>query len=208
MNQMEIFKNPEFGTIRAVEIDGEPWLVGKDVALAPVSYTHLDVYKRQRLTNARGRENFNLEGIPVKTYMAKAETVQRKWYVVDAEGMVLGRLASQVAAILRGKNKPTFTPHVDTGDHVIVLNADKVVLTGDKLNQKFYRRHSGYPGGLKETSYKDLMAKKADLAVIEAVRGMLPKNALGRQMIKKLRVYKGAEHDHAAQKPEVLELTK
>ena len=94
----------------------------------------------------------------MKTYMAKAETVQRKWYVVDAEGMVLGRLASQVAAILRGKNKPTFTPHVDTGDHVIVLNADKVVLTGDKLNQKFYRRHSGYPGGLKETSYKDLMA--------------------------------------------------
>ena len=144
----------------------------------------------------------------MKTYMAKAETVQRKWYVVDAEGMVLGRLASQVAAILRGKNKPTFTPHVDTGDHVIVLNADKVVLTGDKLNQKFYRRRSGYPGGLKETSYKDLMAKKADLAVIEAVRGMLPKNALGRQMIKKLRVYKGAEHDHAAQKPEVLELTK
>ena len=144
----------------------------------------------------------------MKTYMAKAETVQRKWYVVDAEGMVLGRLASQVAAILRGKNKPTFTPHVDTGDHVIVLNADKVVLTGDKLNQKFYRRHSGYPGGLKETSYKDLMAKKADLAVIEAVRGMLPKNALGRQMIKKLRVYKGTEHDHAAQKPEVLELTK
>ncbi|MGI5884943.1 MAG: 50S ribosomal protein L13 [Candidatus Spyradocola sp.] len=144
----------------------------------------------------------------MKTYMAKAETVQRKWYVVDAEGMVLGRLASQVAAILRGKNKPTFTPHVDTGDHVIVLNADKVVLTGDKLNQKFYRRHSGYPGGLKETSYKDLMAKKADLAVIEAVRGMLPKNALGRQMIKKLRVYKGAEHDHAAQKPEVLELVK
>ena len=144
----------------------------------------------------------------MKTDMAKAETVQRKWYVVDAEGMVLGRLASQVAAILRGKNKPTFTPHVDTGDHVIVLNADKVVLTGDKLNQKFYRRHSGYPGGLKETSYKDLMAKKADLAVIEAVRGMLPKNALGRQMIKKLRVYKGAEHDHAAQKPEVLELTK
>ena len=140
--------------------------------------------------------------------MAKAETVQRKWYVVDAEGMVLGRLASQVAAILRGKNKPTFTPHVDTGDHVIVLNADKVVLTGDKLNQKFYRRHSGYPGGLKETSYKDLMAKKSDLAVTEAVRGMLPKNALGRQMIKKLRVYKGAEHDHQAQKPEVLELTK
>ena len=174
------------------------------MTIAPVTGTTC----QRRLTNARGRENFNLEGIPVKTYMAKAETVQRKWYVVDAEGMVLGRLASQVAAILRGKNKPTFTPHVDTGDHVIVLNADKVVLTGDKLNQKFYRRHSGYPGGLKETSYKDLMAKKADLAVTEAVRGMLPKNALGRQMIKKLRVYKGAEHDHQAQKPEVLELTK
>ena len=138
--------------------------------------------------------------------MAKAETVQRKWYVVDAEGMVLGRLASQVAAILRGKNKPTYTPHVDTGDHVIILNADKVILTGKKLDQKFYRRHSGYPGGLKETSYKTLMETKSDLAVTEAVRGMLPKNALGRQMIKKLRVYKGAEHDHQAQNPEVLNL--
>lgn len=142
----------------------------------------------------------------MKSYMAKAETVQRKWYVVDAEGMALGRLASQVAAILRGKNKPTYTPHVDTGDHVIILNADKVVLTGKKLDQKFYRRHSGYPGGLKETSYKILMETKSDLAVIEAVRGMLPKNALGRQMIKKLRVYKGAEHDHQAQNPEVLNL--
>ena len=138
--------------------------------------------------------------------MAKAETVQRKWYVVDAEGMVLGRLASQVAAILRGKNKPTYTPHVDTGDHVIILNADKVILTDKKLDQKFYRRHSGYPGGLKETSYKTLMETKADLAVTEAIRGMLPKNALGRQMIKKLRVYKGAEHDHQAQNPEVLNL--
>ena len=138
----------------------------------------------------------------MKSYMAKAETVQRKWYVVDAEGMVLGRLASQVAAILRGKNKPTYTPHVDTGDHVIILNADKVILTGKKLDQKFYRRHSGYPGGLKETSYKTLMETKADLAVTEAIRGMLPKNALGRQMIKELRVYKGAEHDNAAQKPE------
>ena len=144
----------------------------------------------------------------MKSYMAKAETVQRKWYVVDAEGMVLGRLASQVAAILRGKNKPTFTPHVDTGDHVIILNADKVVLTGDKLNQKFYRRHSGYPGGLKETSYKVMMEQKSDLAVTAAIAGMLPKNALGRQMIKKLRVYKGAEHDHQAQNPEVLELKK
>jgi len=140
--------------------------------------------------------------------MAKAETVQRKWYVVDAEGMVLGRLASQVASILRGKNKPTYTPNVDTGDHVIILNSDKVILTGDKLNQKFYRRHSGYPGGLKETSYKDMMAKKSDLAVKEAVRGMLPKNALGRQMLTKLRVYKGAEHEQQAQNPEVLVLEK
>ena len=126
----------------------------------------------------------------MKSYMAKAETVQSKWYVVDAEGMVLGRLASQVAAILRGKNKPTFTPHVDVGDHVIILNADKVVLTGNKLTQKFYRHHTGYPGGLKETSYKVMMETKADLAVTEAIRGMLPKNTLGRQMIKKLRVYK------------------
>ncbi len=144
----------------------------------------------------------------MKSYMAKAETVQRKWYVVDAEGMVLGRLASQVASILRGKNKPTYTPNVDTGDHVIILNSDKVILTGDKLNQKFYRRHSGYPGGLKETSYKDMMAKKSDLAVKEAVRGMLPKNALGRQMLTKLRVYKGAEHEQQAQNPEVLVLEK
>ena len=133
--------------------------------------------------------------------MAKAETVQSKWYVVDAEGMVLGRLASQVAAILRGKNKPTFTPHVDTGDHVIILNADKVVLTGDKLNQKFYRRHSGYPGGLKEVSYRKMMAKKSDFLLKEAVRGMLPKNPLGYKMLKKLHVYAGAEHAHQAQKP-------
>ena len=144
----------------------------------------------------------------MKTYYAKPQEVEREWVLIDATDQVLGRVAVKAAHILKGKHKPQYTPHVDTGDHVIVLNADKVVLTGDKLNQKFYRRHSGYPGGLKETSYKDLMAKKADLAVIEAVRGMLPKNALGRQMIKKLRVYKGAEHDHAAQKPEVLELTK
>ena len=142
----------------------------------------------------------------MKSYMAKAETVQRKWYVVDADGMVLGRLASQVASILRGKNKPTYTPHVDTGDHVIILNADKVILTGDKLNQKFYRHHTGYAGGLKETSYKVIMQTKSDFAVTEAIRGMLPKNSLGRQMIKKLRVYKGAEHEHQAQQPEELKL--
>ena len=140
----------------------------------------------------------------MKTYMAHAETVERKWYVIDAEGVALGRLATKVAAILRGKHKPTFTPNVDTGDFVIVLNTDKVVLTGKKLEDKFYRYHSGYIGGLKEISYKKLMAEKSDLAVYEAVKGMLPKNSLGRAMIKKLRVYKGAEHNHAAQKPEVL----
>ncbi len=140
----------------------------------------------------------------MKTYMAKAENVERKWYVVDASGMVLGRLASQVAAVLRGKNKPTFTPNVDTGDHVIVINTDKVVLTGKKLDKKFYRYHSGYIGGLKEISYRKMMEEKSDLAVYEAIKGMLPKNSLGRSMIKKLRVYKGAEHNHAAQKPEEL----
>ena len=138
--------------------------------------------------------------------MAKAQTVERKWYVVDAEGIPLGRLASKVASILRGKNKPSFTPNVDTGDFVIILNSDKVVLTGKKTEDKFYRYHTGYIGGLKEISYGKLMAERSDLAVYEAVKGMLPKNSLGRQMIKKLRVYKGAEHNHAAQKPEALKL--
>ena len=142
----------------------------------------------------------------MKTYMAHAETVERKWFVVDAEGVTLGRLATRVAAVLRGKNKPTFTPNVDTGDFVIVINTDKVVLTGKKLEDKFYRYHTGYIGGLKEIPYKKLMAEKSDLAVYEAVKGMLPKNSLGRAMLKKLRVYKGAEHNHAAQKPEVLKL--
>ena len=142
----------------------------------------------------------------MKTYMANAQTVERKWYVVDAEGVALGRLASKVASILRGKNKPTFTPNVDTGDFVIVLNSDKVVLTGKKLEDKYYRYHTGYIGGLKEIAYGKLMAEHSDRAVYEAVRGMLPKNSLGRQMIKKLRVYKGAEHNHAAQKPEALKL--
>ncbi|MCD8307106.1 MAG: 50S ribosomal protein L13 [Clostridia bacterium] len=142
----------------------------------------------------------------MKTYMAKAEEVERKWYVVDADGMPLGRLASQVAAILRGKNKPTFTPNVDTGDFVIVVNCDKVVLTGKKLTDKYYRYHSGYIGGLKEISYKTMLAEKSDLAVYEAVKGMLPKNSLGRAMLKKLKVFKGPEHTHAAQKPEPLKL--
>ncbi len=142
----------------------------------------------------------------MKTYMAKAETVERKWYVVDAAGVPLGRLASRVASVLRGKNKPTFTPNVDTGDFVIVINTDKVVLTGKKLEDKFYRYHTGYIGGLKEISYKKLMAEKSDLAVYEAVKGMLPKNSLGRTMLKKHKVFKGAEHNHAAQKPEELKV--
>ena len=144
----------------------------------------------------------------MKTYMAKGETVERKWYVVDAEGMVLGRLASQVAAILRGKHKPIFTPHVDTGDYVIIINADKVVLTGKKLEQKKYYHHSGYVGGLKEISYKTLLQKKPEFAVYEAIRLMLPKGPLGRQMLKKVKIYRGSEHNHVAQQPEVLELKK
>ena len=142
----------------------------------------------------------------MKTYMANAQTVEKKWYVVDAEGVTLGRLATRVASVLRGKHKPTYTPNVDTGDFVIVINTDKVVLTGKKLEDKFYRYHTGYIGGLKEIPYKKLMAEKSDLAVYEAVRGMLPKNSLGRTMLKKLRVYKGAEHNHAAQKPEELKV--
>ena len=142
----------------------------------------------------------------MKTYMAKAETVERKWYVVDAAGVPLGRLASRVASVLRGKNKPTFTPNVDCGDFVIIINTDKAVLTGKKLENKFYRYHTGYIGGLKEISYKKMMEEKSDLAVYEAVKGMLPKNSLGRVMLKKLRVYKGGEHNHAAQKPEELKV--
>ena len=142
----------------------------------------------------------------MKTYMAKGEAVERKWYVVDAEGMVLGRLASQVAAILRGKHKPIYTPHVDTGDHVIIINADKVVLTGNKLDGKKYYRHTGYPGGIRETSYRDLLAKKPEFAVYEAIRRMMPKGPLGRKMLKKVRIYAGVEHQHAAQTPEVLVL--
>ena len=144
----------------------------------------------------------------MKTYMATAESVERKWYVVDATDMPLGRLASQVAAILRGKNKPTFTPHVDTGDFVIVINTDKIVLTGKKLDKKLYRYHTGHIGGLKEVTYKTLIEKKSDVAVYEAIKGMLPKNSLGAKMLKKCKIYKGAEHKHEAQKPEVLELVK
>ena len=139
--------------------------------------------------------------------MANAQTVERKWYVVDADGMTLGRLASQVAAILRGKNKPTYTPHCDTGDHVIIINDEKVVLTGNKLNDKIYYHHTGYVGHMKETPYSKLMAEKPEFAVKKAIVGMLPKGPLGRKMATKLRVYAGAEHGHEAQKPEVLKLS-
>lgn len=142
----------------------------------------------------------------MKTFMAKNGQIERKWYVVDATGLALGRLASQVAAVLRGKNKPIFTPNVDCGDHVIIINTDKVILTGKKLDKKFYTYHTGYVGGLKQIPYSKMMAEKSDLAVYEAVKGMLPKNSLGRQMITKLRVYKGAEHNHIAQKPVELKL--
>ena len=141
----------------------------------------------------------------MNTYMAKTGAVERKWLVIDAENLVLGRLASQVAVILRGKNKPIFTPHVDTGDYVIIVNAEKVRLTGKKLDQKLYRHHTGYPGGLKETPYRVMIARKPEFVFKEAVRGMLPKGPLGRAMLKKLYVYRGPEHVHQAQKPEVFE---
>ncbi len=136
------------------------------------------------------------------TFMAKPEEIQRKWYILDASGKSLGRLASEAARILRGKHKAIFTPHVDTGDFVIVINAEKAVLTGNKLMQKKYYRHSGYPGGLKEMTYKDFMATKPELAIEKAIKGMLPHNRLGRATAKKLKVYAGNEHPHQAQQPE------
>lgn len=139
------------------------------------------------------------------TFMANPNTIERKWYVVDAEGKTLGRLAAEVAKVLRGKNKPTFTPHVDTGDHVIVINAEKVRFTGKKLEQKTYFRHSGYPGGSTFVTLGNMLAKHPERVVEMAVRGMLPKNKLGAQIYRKLNVYAGPEHPHAAQKPEVLE---
>ena len=140
----------------------------------------------------------------MNTCMASPSTMERKWYVVDATGYTLGRLAANVAAVLRGKNKPTFTPSLDTGDYVIIVNADKVKVTGKKLDQKIYFNHSDYVGGMKETTLRELMAKKPERAVELAVKGMLPKGPLGRTMYTKLHVYAGPEHDHAAQKPETL----
>ena len=140
----------------------------------------------------------------MNTFMANPDKIERKWYVVDAEGQTLGRLASEVAKVLRGKNKPVFTPHVDTGDYVIIVNAEKIKVTGKKLQQKVYYHHSGYIGGLKSCTLKELMVKHPTWAVEYAVKGMLPKGPLGRQMYSKLHVYAGPEHKHAAQKPEVL----
>ena len=142
----------------------------------------------------------------MKSFMASPSTVERKWYVVDAEGKTLGRLASEVANVLRGKKKPIYTPHIDTGDYVIVVNAEKVVTTGKKLDQKKYYHHSEYVGGMKEATLKEMMQKKPEFVITHAVKGMLPKGPLGRQMLTKLHVYAGPAHNHAAQKPEVLDI--
>ena len=139
------------------------------------------------------------------TYMAKPQDIERKWYVIDAEGKTLGRLASEAAAILRGKKKPEFTPHMDTGDYVIIINAEKVEVTGKKRKEKIYKRHTGYPGGLREITFEKLQAKDPEEIIRHAVKGMMPNGKLGRQMYKKLKVYAGPEHRHAAQKPEVWE---
>ena len=136
------------------------------------------------------------------TYSAKKETVERKWYIIDAANKPLGRVATEAAKLLRGKHKPTYTPNLDVGDHVIILNCNQVILTGNKINQKVYRHHSGYIGGMKETSAKDMLEKNPEKAMMLAVKGMLPHNSLGAQQLKKLRVYAGSEHENAAQKPE------
>ena len=141
----------------------------------------------------------------MKSYMAKPNEVERKWYIIDAEGKVLGRLATEVASILRGKNKPIYTPYVDTGDHVIIINAEKIKLTGNKLKQKNHTYHTGYPGGLKQVPYSQLIEKHPERIIELAVKGMLPKNRLGRSMYRKLKVYKGETHKHEAQQPEIYE---
>jgi large subunit ribosomal protein L13 len=142
----------------------------------------------------------------MKSYMARPLEVERNWYVIDAEGQTLGRLATEIARVLRGKNKPQYTPHVDTGDFVVVVNADRVVVTGKKAEQKVYRRHSGYPGGLKTTSYERMMARRTTEVLRKAVYGMMPKTRLARQQMRKLKIYAGPEHPHAAQNPQRLEV--
>ncbi len=139
----------------------------------------------------------------MKTIMAKPATVEKKWYIIDADGKVLGRVASEAAMILRGKHKPTFTPNVDCGDNVIIINSDKLVLTGRKAEQKYFKRYSGYQSGLHLTQYKTMMAEKSDVALMRAIKGMLPKNSLGRTMARHCHIYKGAEHEQQAQKPEI-----
>lgn len=143
----------------------------------------------------------------MKSYMARPQQVERKWYVVDAEGKTLGRLATEIARILRGKNKAQYTPHVDTGDFVVVINADRVSVSGRKAEQKLYRRHTGYPGGLRETSYEQMMDRKPTEILRKAVYGMMPKTRLARQQFKKLKIYAGAEHPHEAQRPETYEVS-
>ncbi|MBV1879995.1 MAG: 50S ribosomal protein L13 [Pseudomonadales bacterium] len=142
----------------------------------------------------------------MKTYSAKAETVKRDWYIVDAEGKTLGRLASELASRLRGKHKPEFTPHVDTGDYIVVVNAEKVRVTGKKAQDKIYNRHTGYPGGLKSINFQGLIDAKPEMVIQLAVKGMLPRNILGREMARKLKVYAGSEHPHAAQQPQELKI--
>ena len=142
----------------------------------------------------------------MKTFVAKEHEIEKKWYLIDAKDKVLGRLASEIATVLRGKNKPIFTPHMDAGDYVVVVNADKVILTGDKLEKKIYYHHSGYVGGLKETTAKDMLLKRPTNLIKFAVKGMLPKNSLGRRQLTKLKIYTGQDHPHQAQKPEKLEI--
>lgn len=163
----------------------------------------LDLMRRIVDTN-----RFIWEEFYVNTYMAKKGAFDRQWYVIDAEGQVLGRMATQVASMLRGKHKPIYTPHVDTGDYIIIVNADKVRFTGKKLDQKIYYHHTGYPGGLKEVTARRMMQRKPEFVVKEAVRGMLPKGPLGRAMLKKLHVYAGATHNHDAQQPVAFEIGK
>ena len=151
-------------------------------------------------------ETWHNSGGLVKSYMARPLEVERKWYVVDAEGRTLGRLATEIARILRGKNKPQYTPHVDTGDFVVVVNAEKVVVTGRKAEQKIYRRHSGYPGGLKTTTYEQMLERRPTEILRRAVKGMMPKTRLARQQLRKLKIYAGPEHPHAAQNPQTLEV--
>jgi large subunit ribosomal protein L13 len=165
-----------------------------------------DARPPRRMTSQHPWSQQQRERTPVPTYSPKKSEIERTWWVVDAEGLVLGRLATEVANRLRGKHKPTYAPHMDTGDHVIIINAEKVVLSSDKAERKMVHRHSGYPGGIKSQTYADLLAKKPEEAVRRTIRGMVPKNRLGRQQLTKLKVYAGPTHPHAAQMPQPLEL--